>query len=95
MPEVLYREFKIPIRVLAEPGYWYSMHRKPVIVEVNETKDRVLVRFVSHGIMGSFHGTCMYAFRNDAWDCYAIKPSASKTIASAEEWLNKRDWEAW
>jgi hypothetical protein len=92
---VLHRDFKIHVRVLAEPGYWYSMHRKPAIAEVNDTKDRVLVRFVTYEISGSFHGTCLYALRDGEWGCYTIKPSASETISSAEKWLDKRDWEDW
>ena len=32
---------------------------------------------------------------DDEWGCYTIKPSASETIAMAETWLNKRDWEDW
>jgi len=92
---ILHRDLKIPVRVLAEPRYWYSMHRRPVIVEVNRRKDRVLVRFVAFGISGSFHGTCLYALRDGEWGCYTIKPSASQTIASAEQWLDKRKWEDW
>ena len=80
----LYRDLGVPVRVLAEPGYWYSMHRTPVIAEISDAKDRALVRFVAHSLSGSFHGTCLYARRNGEWDCYTIKPSASKTIASAE-----------
>ena len=92
---LLRRRLKIPVRVLAEPGYWYSMHRKPVIAEVSYAKDRALVRFVAHGMSGSFHGTCLYALRDGEWGCYTIKPSASETIATAETWLDKRDWEDW
>jgi hypothetical protein len=71
------------------------MHRKPAIAEISDTNDRVLVRFVAHGMSGSFHGTCMYALRDGEWGCYTIKPSASETIAAAERWLNNRDWEDW
>ena len=92
---VLHRDLKIPVRILAEPAYWYSMHRKPAIAEVNEAKDGVLVRFVADGLSGSFHGTCLYALRDGEWGCYTIKPSASETIASAEMWLDKRDWDDW
>lgn len=92
---VLYRDFGIPVHVLAEPRRWYSMHRKPVIAQINDAKDRVLVRFVTHGISGSFHGTCLYALRDSQWGCYTIKPSASETICSAETWLDKRGWEDW
>jgi hypothetical protein len=92
---VLHRELNIPIRVLAEPRYWYSMHRKPVIAEVNDAKDRVLIRFVAHGLSCSFHGTCLYARRDGEWGCYTIRPNASESIASAEAWLEKRDWEDW
>lgn len=93
--EVLHRDLKIPVRILAEPGYWYSMHRKPSIAEVNDTKDRALVRFVAHGMSDSFHGTCVYAQREGEWGCYTIKPSASETIATAEAWLSKHDWKGW
>jgi hypothetical protein len=92
---VLRRDLGIPIRVLAEPGYWYSMHRRPSIVEVSDAKDRALVRFVAYGMSGPFHGTCLYALKDGEWGCYTIKPSASETIATAETWLNKRDWEDW
>lgn len=27
--------------------------------------------------------------------CYTIKPSTSETIATAEAWLDKREWEDW
>lgn len=91
----LHRDLEIPVRVLAGPGYWYSMHRKPVIAEVNDAKDRALVHFVAQGTSGSFHGTCLYAPKADEWGCYTIKPSASETIATAEIWLNKRDRQDW
>ena len=92
---VLHRDLGIPIPVLTEPGHWYSMHRKPSIVEVGDAKDRALVRFVAFGMSGSFHGTCLYALKDGEWGCYTIKPSASETIATAEAWLDKRDWEDW
>ena len=71
------------------------MHRKPAIAEVSATNDGVLIRFVADGMSDSFYGTCMYALRDGAWGCYTIKPSASETIATAETWLNNRDWEDW
>jgi hypothetical protein len=92
---ILHRDLKIPVHVLAEPRYWYSMHRRPVISEVNNAKDRVLVRFVASGISGSFYGTCLYALRGGKWGCFTIKPSASQTISSAEKWLEKRGWKDW
>jgi hypothetical protein len=91
----LHRELGIPIPVLAEPGYWYSMHRVPVIAEINQAKDRALVDFIAGGLSGSFHGTCLYALRDGEWGCYAIRPNASETIAAAEAWLEKRGWEGW
>jgi len=93
--QILQRDFKVPVRVLAEPEYWYSMHRTPSIAEVSDAKDRVLVRFVAHGMSGSFQGTCLYALKDGEWGCYTIKPSASETIATAETWLDKREWEDW
>ena len=60
---VLHREIGIPVRVLAEPGYWSSMHRKPVIVGIGNPKDRVLVRFFAHTFSESFHGTCLNGLR--------------------------------
>ena len=92
---VLHQDLGIPIPVLAEPGYWYSMHRKPSIAEISDSKDRALVRFVAFGMSGSFHGTCLYALKEGEWGCYTIKPSASETIATAEAWLDKREWEDW
>lgn len=71
---VLHWDFKIPVRVLAEPRYWYSMHRKPAIAEVNDTKDRLLVRFATYGISGPFHGTCLYDLRDGEWGCYTKDP---------------------
>jgi hypothetical protein len=93
--EVLHRELGIPIRVLAEPRYWYAMHRAPVIVEINEAKDRALVEFVASTFTGSFGGTCLYARRDGVWGCYVVRPNASDSIATAEAWLVKRDWESW
>lgn len=92
---ILHRELKIPVRVLAEPRYWYSMHRRPSIAEVNDAKDRVLVRFTANAISGSFYGTCLYACRNGEWDWYTIRPNAAETISSAEKWLKKRKWKGW
>ena len=40
---VLHRDVGIPLRVLAEPRYWHSMHRWPAIAEMSASKDRVLV----------------------------------------------------
>ena len=39
--------------------------------------------------------TCLYALTDGEWSCYTIKPSASETIATAETWIKKRDWEDW
>lgn len=92
---ILHRDLKIPIYVLAEPRYWYALHRRPVIAEISDAKDRVLVRFATCGISGSFHGTCLYALWGGKWGCYTIKPSASQTISAAEKWLDKRNWKDW
>lgn len=92
---ILRHDLEIPIRVLAEPEYWYSMHRKPVIAEIGEANDRVLVRFVAYGMSGAFHGTCLYALVDGEWGCYTIKPNASETIGAAERWLDEREWEDW
>jgi hypothetical protein len=92
---ILHRDIKIPVRVLAEPRYWYSRHRRPAIAEVNAAQDRVLVRFAAYGISGSFHGTCLYALRDGEWGCYTIKPMVSESISSAEKWLDQRHWEDW
>lgn len=92
---VLHRELGVPLRVVVQPEYWYAMHRQPVIAAVSANKDRVLVRFVAHGLSGSFHGTCLYALRKGEWGCYTIRPNASETIASAEAWLDKRSWADW
>jgi hypothetical protein len=52
-------------------------------------------RFEAIGPFGAFGGTCLYARVDGEWDCYTIKPSAAATIASAEAWLVKRDWQDW
>lgn len=81
----LHREIGVPIRVLAEPGHWYALHRQPVIAEVSDAKDRVLVRFIAHGLSGSFHGTCLYARRDGEWGCYTIRPNAGGERVEDEE----------
>jgi hypothetical protein len=42
----------------------------------------------------TFGGTCLYLQRDAQWAAYTIRPSESKTIASAEAWLVKRKWRA-
>ena len=44
---------------------------------------------------GSFSGTCLYAKVEGRWGAYKIKPSESKTIATAEAWLIRRKWKTW
>jgi len=92
---ILHRELGIPVRVVAEPRYWYAMHRTPRVAEISEATDRALVHFSSRGLSGSFHGTCLYARRDGEWDCYGVRPNKSDSIAMAEAWLEKRDWEGW
>jgi hypothetical protein len=89
------RALGVPVTVLAEPREWYVRHRKPSIIETDEERGRVLVAFDQFGGFGSFGGTCLYARRDGEWGCYTIRPSASESIASAEAWLKKRDWEGW
>lgn len=89
----LHRELGIPIDVLAEPRDWYARHRVPNIAEVGD--DCALVRFVAETAATRFHGTCLYARRAGEWGCYTVKPSASKDIASAVNWLSARDWVDW
>ncbi len=94
--EVLYHFFEIPIPVIAEPSQWIRYHRKPEIVEVSEDQSRVLVRFLADTLSGErFGGTCLYARNLGEWDAYTIKPNQSQSIASAEAWLQKREWEDW
>jgi hypothetical protein len=93
--EVLHGDFGVPLPVLTEPRYWYSMHRTPRVVDADSARARVLVRFEAFGPSGAFHGTCLYARVDGEWDCYTIKPSASASIASAEGWLARRGWEDW
>lgn len=92
---VLHRDLQIPISILAQPYYWYAMHRMPMIVEISDANDRALVRFFGDGMSSSFYGTCLYALRDGQWGCYTIKPNASNTISTAEAWLQKRKWEDW
>ena len=94
--EALYHFFEIPIPVVAEPSQWIRYRRSPVIVEVNEDRSRILVRFSAESLSGeSFGGTCLYARVIGDWNAYTIKPNQSRSIASAEAWLEKRKWESW
>jgi hypothetical protein len=93
--EALFHYFGLPLEVIAEPAEWYSYHRKPKIVEASKDKKRVLVNFSAIGPFGEFGGSCLYAERNGTWDAYTLRPSESRTIATAEAWLVKRKWEAW
>jgi hypothetical protein len=94
--EALYHFFEIPIPVVAEPSQWIRYRRSPVIVEVNEDRSKILVRFSAESLSGeSFGGTCLYARVIGDWNAYTIKPNQSRSIASAEAWLEKRKWEGW
>ena len=93
--EALFHYFAIPINVIAEPRVWYAHHRKPCIVEACDDRQRVLVRFLTSSLSGSFGGTCLYIVRDGEWRAYTIKPSESDDIESAERWLKKRKWKAW
>ena len=94
--EVLFHFFGLPIEVIAEPSAWYSYRRTPMIVEVSDDRERVLVRFMATNVSGeSFGGTCLYVQKDDGWAACTVKPSESQTIATAEAWLVKRKWRAW
>jgi hypothetical protein len=93
--EALYHYFGLPIDVIAEPRGWYECHRTPQIVEVSEDCKSILVRFVSSGIMGSFHGTCLYTKIENEWHVFTIRPNQSKNISTALAWLEKRGWVDW
>ena len=94
--EALFHYFGLPLEVAAEPAVWYGYHRTPKIVESNEDRTRVLVRFTAESMSGeTFGGTCLYAFQEGQWGAYTIRPSESNSIAQAEVWLVKRKWRAW
>jgi hypothetical protein len=93
--EALFHYFGLPLEVIAEPSEWYSYHREPEIIESGKDKNRVLVNFSAIGSFGEFGGSCLYAERNGSWNAYTLRPSESRTIATAEAWLVKRKWEAW
>jgi hypothetical protein len=93
--EALYHFFGVPIKVIAEPREWYVYHRQPEIVEVNEEKTAVLVRFAAESWMGSFSGITLYAMHDGEWGEFSIKPNQSESIASSLVWLEKRKWRAW
>ncbi len=94
--EALHHFFGIPIAVVAEPSQWIRYRRSPEIVEVNEDRSRILVRFSAESFSGdSFGGTCLYARVLGDWNAYTIKPNQSHSIASAEAWLEKRKWGGW
>jgi hypothetical protein len=74
--EVLFHHFGLPLHVLVEPSEWYSYHRKPTIVEGNQDRTRVLVRFGAMSTSGEgFGGTCLYACRDGEWGAYRVRPS--------------------
>lgn len=93
--DALFHHFGVPLEVIAEPSSWYAYHRVPSIVEANQEKTRVLVRFTASSLTGSFGGTCLYALKDGEWGAYTIRPSESKRIATAEAWLEKRKWKPW
>ncbi len=94
--EALFHHFGLPLHILVEPSEWYSFHRKPMIVEGNMDRGRVLVRFGAMSSSGEdFGGTCVYALREGRWRAYRIRPSESRDIATAEAWLLKRKWKQW
>jgi hypothetical protein len=93
--EALFHYFGLPLEIIAQPALWYSYHRTPHIVECSEDRTKVLVRFSAASLSGSFGGTCLYAQRDGIWGAYTIRPSESRTIASAEAWLVKRKWKSW
>jgi hypothetical protein len=89
--EALFHDFSLPLHVLVEPSEWYSYHRKPAIVEGNEERTRMLVRFGAMSTSGeSFGGTCLYACRDGRRGAYRIRPGECRDIATAEAWLVKR-----
>ena len=94
--EALFHYFGLPLHVLVEPSEWYSYHRKPMIIETSDDRNRALVRFGAMSFSGeSFGGTCLYACQDGCWRAYRIRPSESRNIASAEAWLAKRKWKQW
>jgi len=92
---VLHRQYGIPLSVVAEPREWYELRRRPESVEHDAERGRVLVRFAAIGPFGSFGGARLYARRNGEWGAYTVAPSASSSIASAEQWLARPSWECW
>ena len=72
----------------------YAYHRRPSIREA--TDGRVLVAFSASSTFGSgFGSTCLYAKRDGRWGADSLRPSAAASIAAAEGWLVKRQWEPW
>lgn len=92
----MFHHFGLPLQVLVESSEWYSFHRRPTIVEGDEDKGRVLVRFGAMSSSGeSFGGACLYTPRDGTWRPYRIRPSGGRDIAGAEAWLVKRKWKQW
>jgi hypothetical protein len=88
------REPRPEVRTLSDDEK--KNHRRPTIVEGNQERTRVLMRFGAMSSSGeSFGGTCLYACRDGNWGAYQIKPSESRDITSAEAWLVKRKWRQW
>lgn len=93
--EALFHYFGIPVGIVAEPRRWYEYHRTPEIVEINDDETKVLATFSSMSMFGSFSGTCLYAYVDDEWDAFTIKPNQSRDIETASAWLEKRNWKSW
>ena len=85
-----------PSRLLPSPRAGIRITGGRWIVEASKDRTRVLVWFRAKSMSGeSFGGTCLYLQRDGQWGAYTIKPSESRTIASAEAWLVKRKWQTW
>ena len=62
-------------------------HRTPHVVDFSAGRARVLVPFPAVSGSGEHVG--------GTWGTDPVKPSESRSIATAEAWLVKRKWKAW
>jgi hypothetical protein len=90
--EALFHYFGLPVAVVAEPSGWYAYHRTPSIIEANEERTRVLVRFTAKSMSGaSFGGTCLYVCHDGQWGRTRSGPArARRSLRPRRGWASAR-----
>jgi len=92
---VPHERYKIPLWVVARPRRWYERGLRPVILEGDKLRGRVLVGFVSGCLSGGIRRACVYARRGGDWGWYPVREKVTESLSMAEAWLEKRKWKGW